>query len=41
MEADLNSASMLISCYTAVGNVDGMRRSAQLALKRAEAILVA
>lgn len=39
MDADLNSASMLISCYTAVGNVAGMRRAAQLALKRAEAIL--
>jgi len=39
MEADLNSASMLISCYTALGNVGGMRRSAELALRRAEAIL--
>jgi adenylate cyclase len=39
MEADLNSASMLISCYTAVGDDAGTRRAAQLALKRAEAIL--
>jgi adenylate cyclase len=39
METDLNSASMLISCYTAVGNPAGMRRAAELALKRAEAIL--
>jgi adenylate cyclase len=40
METDLNTASMLISCYTALGNVAGMRRSAELALKRAEAVLV-
>ena len=40
MEADLNSASMLISGYTALGDTAGMRRSAQLALKRAEAVLV-
>jgi adenylate cyclase len=40
VEADLNSASMLISCYTAIGNVEGMRRSAQRALDRAEAMLV-
>ena len=40
VEADLNSASMLISSYTALGDVEGMRRSAQRALKRAEAILV-
>ncbi|WP_159017474.1 TIR domain-containing protein [Cognatiluteimonas profundi] len=39
MEADLNSASMLISCYTAIGDAAGTRRAAQLALKRAEAIL--
>ncbi len=39
MEADLNSASLLISAYTALGDVAGMRRSAQLALKRAEAVL--
>lgn len=39
MEADLNSASMLISGYTALGDAAGMRRAAELALKRAEAIL--
>jgi adenylate cyclase len=30
---------MLISCYTAIGDAAGTRRAAQLALKRAEAIL--
>ena len=39
MEADLNSASMLISCYTALGDVAATRRAAELSLKRAEAIL--
>jgi adenylate cyclase len=39
MEADLNSASMLISCYAALGNTAGMRRAAELSLKRAETIL--
>ena len=39
MEADINSASMLMSAYTALGDAAGMRRSAELALKRAEAIL--
>ena len=40
MEADLNSASILMSAYTVLGDVVGMRRAAQQALKRAEAILV-
>ena len=40
MEADLNSASMLMSAYTVLGDVAGMRRAAQQALKRAETILV-
>lgn len=40
MEADLNSASMLMSAYTVLGDIAGMRRAAQQALKRAEAILV-
>ena len=40
VEADLNSASMLISSYVALGDVEGVRRSAQRALDRAEAILV-
>lgn len=39
MEADLNSASMLISAYTALADDAGMRRAAQLALKRAEKVL--
>lgn len=39
MEADLNSASMLISAYTALGDDAGMRRAAELALKRAEKVL--
>ncbi|HTL50015.1 MAG TPA: TIR domain-containing protein [Steroidobacteraceae bacterium] len=39
MEADLNSASVLMSAYTALGDVEGKRRSAQRALDRAEAIL--
>jgi adenylate cyclase len=39
MEADINSASMLSSCYTALGDLAGTRRSAQLALKRAESVL--
>jgi adenylate cyclase len=39
MEADVNSAAMLISCYTAVGDPEGIRRSAEQTLKRAEAVL--
>ena len=39
MEADLNSPSMLISAYTALRDDAGMRRAAQMALKRAEAVL--
>ncbi|MGH8377394.1 MAG: adenylate/guanylate cyclase domain-containing protein, partial [Gammaproteobacteria bacterium] len=39
MEADMNSAGMLIGCYTALGNVAGAHRTAEFALKRAEAIL--
>src|SRR6185436_20836207 len=39
MEADLNSASMLMSCYMALGDLAGMRRSAQRSLERAESIL--
>jgi adenylate cyclase len=38
-EEDLNSASVLMSAYTALGDADGKRRSAQRALNRAEAIL--
>ncbi len=39
MEADINSATMLISCYTAVGDAAGTRRAAELTLKRADAAL--
>jgi adenylate cyclase len=39
MEADLNSAGMLIACYTVMGNDAGARRAAEFALHRAEAIL--
>jgi adenylate cyclase len=36
METDINSPAMLMSCYIAVGNSDAARRSAQIALLRAE-----
>lgn len=39
VEADLNSASMLISSYSAVGDLAGMRRAGEMAFKRAESIL--
>ena len=39
MKSDLNSASILISCYTALGDAAGSRRAAELALERAEAVL--
>ena len=39
MEADANSPTMLISCYGAVGDIDGVRRAARMTLDRAEAIL--
>jgi adenylate cyclase len=39
MEADLNSAMMLISSYNALGNAAGTRRAAELAQRRAESIL--
>ena len=39
MEGDLVAASMLISCYTALGDAAGMRRSAERSLRRGEAIL--
>ena len=39
MEGDLNSAGMLIGCYTALGNFAGARAAAESALKRAETIL--
>ncbi len=39
MEADINSASMLTSCYTALGDAAGTARAARQALKRAENVL--
>ena len=39
MEADLNSAGMLIACYKVLGNEAGIRKSSEFALKRAESIL--
>ncbi|MGH8040579.1 MAG: TIR domain-containing protein [Rudaea sp.] len=39
MEADLNSAGMLIACYKVLGKEAGVRQSAGFALKRAESIL--
>ena len=36
METDVNSASMLVTCYTAIGNTQGTLRVAQIALARAE-----
>ena len=39
MDADINSAFMLISSYTALGDAAGTRRTAELALKRAESTL--
>jgi adenylate cyclase len=40
VEADINSASLLMSSYTVLGDTEGMRRSAKRVLDRAEAILV-
>ena len=39
METDVNSTGMLIACYKVLGNETGLRRAAEFALKRAEAIL--
>ncbi|TAN08714.1 MAG: TIR domain-containing protein [Rhodanobacteraceae bacterium] len=39
LEGDAYSVFMLISCYTAVNDLAGAQRAAQLAFKRAEAIL--
>ena len=39
MDADINSAAMLVSCYTVLGDPAAARRAAQLALKRAELLL--
>jgi adenylate cyclase len=39
METDLNSSSMLVSCYTAIGNSQAARRVAQITLSRTEKTL--
>jgi adenylate cyclase len=39
METDVNSAAMLISCYTAVGDLPAVARVAKIALSRAEKTL--
>jgi adenylate cyclase len=36
MDTDINSPAMLMSCYVAVGNSEAARRSARIALSRAE-----
>jgi adenylate cyclase len=39
METDVNSAAMLIACYTAVGDLQAVARVAKIALSRAEKTL--
>ena len=39
METDFGSPSMLITCYTALGDGEGARRAARLTLARTEAVL--
>ena len=39
METDINSSAMLLSCYVAVGDSQAARRSAHIALSRAEKAL--
>ena len=39
IETDINSVAMLLSCYVAVGDGQAARRSAQIALSRAERVL--
>jgi adenylate cyclase len=39
METDVNSACMLLTCYTALGNSEGTLRAARIALARAEKAL--
>src|SRR6185437_8178161 len=39
MEADIKSVMTLVSCYTVTGDTAGVRRTAELGLTRAEAIL--
>jgi adenylate cyclase len=39
MDSDINSAMMLVSAYKALGESTGMHRAAEVALKRADAVL--
>jgi adenylate cyclase len=39
METDINSPTMLTTCYTAVGDAENARRAAQVALGRAQKAL--
>jgi adenylate cyclase len=39
METDVNSPAMLITCYSATGNVNGAQRASRITLARAETIL--
>ena len=39
MESDLNSGSLLLTCYTALGNLDAARRVARITLARTEKTL--
>ncbi|HEY1447454.1 MAG TPA: hypothetical protein VGF33_02880, partial [Caulobacteraceae bacterium] len=39
IETDVSSPAMLVTCYTALGDTNGARRAARMALARAEAIL--
>jgi adenylate cyclase len=39
MDTDFGSPTMLITCYTALGDPEGARRAAGLALARTEAVL--
>jgi adenylate cyclase len=39
LEADPNSPSLLITCYTSLGDMDGARHVARITISRAEAIL--
>ena len=39
LDTDVNSASMLISCYAAIGDLQAVARVAEITLSRAEAIL--
>jgi len=39
MDTDVNSPAMLITCYSATGNVNAAQRAARITLARAETIL--